>query len=314
MFEDITLKGRTNGVKPIINNLLDLHNAESSLELTQHGFLIILAIPLERSHDDFKIFQYKSLPFKIQNNLTFSIIPTTNMIAVNSKNDFVILEKNYLHDCKIYRHIHVCPDTGITYKEDMDTCLSSLFFQDMDRAKQLCPIHYKQQSAYAIKIAKSTYQVFYNTNGTFVMSCQNGSFWHEKFYNSMTIKVPPSCQANMPHMTLYSSDDVSLEPQVWTYNWNISEKTFKDINFEKIANVLANIEDIHAPPLDLSDINNYVHTYYPSFSSNPNLLIFGLITIVLFLGMAFALWAAIKILPQKKEKTTKVPKNEFELA
>ena len=155
---DLKEKASNEGYRLSCSSTLEIPNLPLTLILNTTHLNLILSVPVESPASEYILHEYIQTPLPIQiNNLTHFLIvkPTKSYLAINSiTNKFIELDENDLKSCLSFSQFLHCP-TLIETVGTAQTCLLSLYNNQLENIKKNCPAHLRKRLVYGKRLNRN---------------------------------------------------------------------------------------------------------------------------------------------------------------
>jgi hypothetical protein len=192
----------------------DLLQIETSYVHDGHNVHLILHIPMAPSDSLLRLFQLKPFPLPFSDTHMLMPAPVHQILAISANADRLSVELSAVHllGCHRVNQVYMCKQSGVLKQYLNDTCLGSLYMQDLQGATTLCEMNIVPVAEIVLQLQDNWYLVHLPQPMTSHVDCLNSSV-SEIFIPSGAnrVHVSPSCR-------LHLASHVSVVINVIAYN------------------------------------------------------------------------------------------------
>lgn len=175
--------------------------------------VIFVHIPIAKMH--LELYEYVPLPLHPSNTSDTLMISHDKRYLAISSNRARFREMNDLLHCNKIEGVYFCPGLNILQKDAAESCLASLFKQQISKAKLACK--FTQGPKHAIYEQLSATAYFISTQKTIAaqISCDGIPFGTKQLLGRMEVHIPHGCE--------FKSGTFLIVPEVT----DVSERTLR---------------------------------------------------------------------------------------
>jgi len=218
--------------------------------------------------------------------------PAHQILAISANSDRLSAELSAVHllGCHRVNQVYLCKRSGVLKKFLNDTCLGSLYMQDLEGATTLCELDIIPEAEFVLQLNDNWYLVHSPAPLTSRIDCLNSSV-SEIFIKkgANRIHVSPSCRLHLTSHVLISNFAVQLDTIIKHYEWDLGRILFSAEEQAHSEEWLSTLED----NVRKSTFTTIRHSLAVKRRSTMWLYIFGLlgilvaVTVIVLLGSAF---------------------------
>jgi hypothetical protein len=157
--------------------------------------------------------------------------PDNQILAISANADRFSIEMSAVHLLGCYRvnQVYMCERSGVLKKHLNDTCLGSLYMQDLEGAMTLCEMAILPIGETVLQLQDNWYLVHSPISLTSHIDCLN-SLASEVFVcrGINQIHVSPSCRLHLTSHVLIANFAVTLDTVIKHYEWDLDRISFSD--------------------------------------------------------------------------------------
>jgi len=158
---------------------------------------LILHIPMAPLDSLLRLFQLCPFPLPFMETHMLMPAPTNQILAILANTNRLSIELSAVHllCCHHINQVYLCERNGVLKRNLNDTCLSSLYMQDLQGATTLCEMNIIREAKTILQLHDNWYIVHSPHPLTSRIDCLNSSV-SEIFIKCGTncVHVSPSCQ------------------------------------------------------------------------------------------------------------------------
>ena len=167
-------------------------------------------------------------------------MPTTdnNILAISSgfKRYHTQFSHTDLLGCHQINNIYLCQRMGSLFKNLSSTCLGSLYQQQFDSVKQLCPLEIRKTEEVVHPLLNNWFLAFSPEVQTAPIQCRNGTqseIYLQRGINKLFIS--PGCRCILNEHIVTSYLNVKMDSDIIHYEWSWDRISLDDFELESLA-------------------------------------------------------------------------------
>jgi hypothetical protein len=229
LFDAAARKARSHHHQVLLRHPSDLLQIETSYVHDGHDVHLILHIPMAPSDLLMQLFQL--CPFPLQFTETHMLMPNPDhqILAISANADGLSVELSAVHllGCHRVNQVYMCERSGVLKRHLNDTCLGSLYMQDLEGATTLCDMNIVPVAETVLQLQDNWYLFHSPKPLTSRIDCLNNSA-SEIFIRlgANRIFVSPSCCLHLTSHVLISNFAVQLDTIIKHYEWELGRISF----------------------------------------------------------------------------------------
>ncbi len=157
--------------------------------------------------------------------------PEHHILAISANADRLSIEMSAVHllGCHQVNQVYMCERSGVLKQHLNDTCLGSLYMQDLEGATALCEMNILPIGKTVLQLQGNWYLVHLPISLTSHIDCLNSSA-SEVFIRrgANQIHVSPSCRLHLASHVLIANFALTLDTVVKHYEWELDRISFSD--------------------------------------------------------------------------------------
>jgi hypothetical protein len=157
--------------------------------------------------------------------------PECQILAISANADRLSVELSAVHllGCHRVNQVYMCKRSWVLKRFLNDTCLGSLYMQDLQGTTTLCKMNIVLVAEMVLQLQDNWYLVHSPIALTSRIDCLNASaseiFAHR---GANRIHVSPSCRLHLNSHVLISNFAVTLDTVIKHYEWELDQISFSD--------------------------------------------------------------------------------------
>jgi hypothetical protein len=185
---------------------------------------LILHIPMAPSDSLLRLFQLRPFPLPFSETRMLMPNPERQILAISANADQLSVELSTVHllGCHRVNQVYMCERSGVLKQFLNDTCLGSLYMQDLQGATTMCEMNIVPIAEMVLQLQDNWYLVHSPIALTSRIDCLNSSaseiFVH---HGANQIHVSPSCRLHLTSHVLISIFAVTLDTVIKHYEWEL---------------------------------------------------------------------------------------------
>ncbi len=140
LFDAAARKAKSHHHQLLLRHPSDLLQIETSYVHDGTEVHLILHIPMAPSDSLMRLFQLRPFPLPFSDTHMLMPNPENQILAISANADRFSIEMSAVHllGCHRVNQVYMCERSGVLKKHLNDTCLGSLYMQDLEGATSLC--------------------------------------------------------------------------------------------------------------------------------------------------------------------------------
>ena len=287
LFEEINNRAKSLGYQPLIENANDLFQIDTSyLSAQDHQLMIIVHVPLVKEGHKYELLRY--IPFPLSQTLAHnaSITPKVDkdLIAFRTKGgktEYKIMRYADLEPCDKLGQNYRCDDRSILQTQLDDTCLGSLYHQNLPGVLAQCEFEITTQQEHVFELSNSNFLV--STHEPFHTTIECGPTSRSvKIERLSQLNVQGGCQVQLRQHILRPELDLFMDFKIVHFEWMWDPANlFPAIHLPELSNILQTFRDSGIHTINVQDIKKWRLEHQTEVSSSTTLIITVIVIIVL---------------------------------
>jgi hypothetical protein len=292
LFDAAARKAKSHHHQLLLHHPSDLLQIETSYLHDGQDVHLMLHIPMAPSDSLLRLFQLRPFPLPFSPTHMLLPAPAHQILAISANSIRLSAELSAIHllGCHRVNQVYLCERSGVLKKFLNDTCLGSLYMQDLEGAMTLCELDIIHEAEFVLQLNDNWYLVHSPAPLTSCIDCLNSSV-SEIFIKkgANRIHVSPSCRLHLTSHVLISNFAVQLDTVIKHYEWDLGRISFSAEEQAQSEEWLSTLED----NVRKSTFSTIRHSLAVERRSTVWSYIFGLlgiliaVTVVVLLGFAF---------------------------
>jgi hypothetical protein len=231
LFDAAARKARSHHHQLLLRHPSDLLQIETSYVHDGHDVHLILHIPMAPSDSLLRLFQLRPFPLPFSETHMLMPNPERQILAISANADRLSVELSAVHllGCHRVNQVYMCERSGVLKRFLNDTCLGSLYMQDLQGATTMCEMNIIPIAETVLQLQDNWYLVHSPIALTSRIDCLNSSA-SEVFIRrgANRIHVSPSCRLHLTSHVLISNFAVTLDTVIKHYEWELDRISFSE--------------------------------------------------------------------------------------
>jgi len=178
-----------------------------------------------------RLFQLRPFPLPFSETHMLMPNPERQILAISANAARLSVELSAVHllGCHRVNQVYMCERSGVLKRFLNDTCLGSLYMQDLQGATTLCEMNIVPITETVLQLQDNWYLVYSPISLTSRIDCLNSSA-SEIFIRrgANRIHVSPSCRLHLTSHVLISNFAVTLDTVIKHYEWELDRISFSE--------------------------------------------------------------------------------------
>ena len=254
LYNKLAAQARQNGCNLLTSQPSDLFQIELSYFYDGSDVHLLLHVPMVPEDSLLRLFRLH--PFPLPLSKTHSLIPTTdnNILAISSgfKRYHTQFSHTDLLGCNLINNVYLCQRMGSLNKNISSTCLGSLYQQQFEAVKQLCPLKVRKTEEVVHPLLNNWFLAYSTSAQTVPIECRNGTQAEVYLQEGMNkFFVSPGCKCTLSQHIITSDLNVRTDTDIVHYEWSWDKISLSSFNMEEIIPQLTLMEaaGLHRPTL-----------------------------------------------------------------
>ena len=245
LYKKLQLQAKENGCTLLTSQPSDLFQIEMSYFYDGQDVHLLLHVPMVPEDSLLRLFRLH--PFPLPLSKTHSLFPITdnNILAISSgfKRYHTQFSHTDLLGCHSVNNVYLCQRMGSLYKDLNSTCLGSLYQQQFDSVKQLCPLEIRKTEEVVHPLLNNWFLAFITDVQTAPIQCRNGT--QSEVYLTRGINkffVSPGCKCILDDHIITSDLNVKSDTDIIHYEWSWDRISLDDFKLDDLDSQLSFME------------------------------------------------------------------------
>jgi hypothetical protein len=246
LFDAAARKAHSHHHQLLLRHPSDLLQIETSYVHDGSEVHLILHIPMAPSDSLMRLFQLRPFPLPFSDTHMLMPNPDNQILAISANADRFSIEMSAVHllGCHRVNQVYMCERSGVLNRYLNDTCLGSLYMQDLEGATTLCEMAILPIGETVLQLQDNWYLVHSPVSLTSHIDCLNSSASEVFVRRGINrIHVSPSCRLHLTSHVLISNFAVTLDTVIKHYEWELERISFSEEEQAHTDEWLAAFED-----------------------------------------------------------------------
>jgi len=231
LFDAAARKAQSHHHQLLLRHPSDLLQIETSYVHDGTDVHLILHIPMAPSDSLMRLFQLRPFPLPFSDTHMLMPNPDNQILAISANADRFSIEMSAVHllGCHRVNQVYMCERSGVLNRYLNDTCLGSLYMQDLEGATTLCEMAILPIGETVLQLQDNWYLVHSPISLTSHIDCLNSSASEVFVRRGINrIHVSPSCRLHLNSHVLISNFAVTLDTVIKHYEWELDRISFSE--------------------------------------------------------------------------------------
>jgi hypothetical protein len=193
-----------------------------------------------------RLVQLRPFPLPFSDTHMLMPNPDNQILAISANADRFSIEMSAVHllGCHRVNQVYMCERSGVLNRYLNDTCLGSLYMQDLEGATTLCEMTILPIRETVLQLQDNWYLVHSPISFTSHVDCLNSSASEVFIRRGVNrIHVSPSCRLHLHSHVLISNFAVTLDTVIKHYEWELDRISFSEEEQAHTDEWLTTLED-----------------------------------------------------------------------
>jgi len=231
LFDAAARKARSHHHQLLLRHPSDLLQIETSYVHDGTEVHLILHIPMAPSDSLMRLFQLRPFPLPFSDTHMLMPNPDNQILAISANADRFSIKMSAVHllGCHRVNQVYMCERSGVLNRYLNDTCLGSLYMQDLEGATTLCEMAILPIGETVLQLQDNWYLVHSPISLTSHIDCLNSSASEVFVRRGINrIHVSPSCRLHLTSHVLIANFAVTLDTVIKHYEWELDRISFSE--------------------------------------------------------------------------------------
>jgi hypothetical protein len=231
LFDAAARKAQAHHHQLLLRHPSDLLQIETSYVHDGTEVHLILHIPMAPSDSLMRLVQLRPFPLPFSDTHMLMPNPDNQILAISANADRFSIEMSAVHllGCHRVNQVYMCERSGVLNRYLNDTCLGSLYMQDLEGATTLCEMTILPIRETVLQLQDNWYLVHSPISFTSHVDCLNSSASEVFIRRGVNrIHVSPSCRLHLHSHVLISNFAVTLDTVIKHYEWELDRISFSE--------------------------------------------------------------------------------------
>jgi hypothetical protein len=246
LFDAAARKAQAHHHQLLLRHPSDLLQIETSYVHDGTEVHLILHIPMAPSDSLMRLVQLRPFPLPFSDTHMLMPNPDNQILAISANADRFSIEMSAVHllGCHRVNQVYMCERSGVLNRYLNDTCLGSLYMQDLEGATTLCEMTILPIRETVLQLQDNWYLVHSPISFTSHVDCLNSSASEVFIRRGVNrIHVSPSCRLHLHSHVLISNFAVTLDTVIKHYEWELDRISFSEEEQAHTDEWLTSFED-----------------------------------------------------------------------
>ena len=289
LFEEIQNRAKLEGYQPLIENINDLFQIDTSyLSAPGNQLLLIVHVPLVKDGYKYQLLRY--IPFPLSQTLSYnaSITPKVekDLLAIRTKRGLTehkILDYSDLVGCDKIGENYRCDGRSILKTQLEDTCLGALHHQHLPGVLANCEFEIKPNQEHIFELSNSNFLI--STPESFHTTIECGETSHSvKIDRLSQINIQGGCQVQLRQHVIRPERDIFADFKVIRFEWMWDPaELFPPIHLPYLEHIINSFKTSGIHNIKVQDIQKWNLEHRDQISSSTSFISIIVISVVIFI-------------------------------
>ena len=257
--DKLYLSASRQSLEPVSRHISAFLQFETSFLMTKGQINVYIHVPLFQRTLLLDLLRFNNAPTQVSDSITLQLAPTENILAVGPNGLHTTLNQEEIGQYIRYGS-YLFSNTAITLSLHLNSsCLGSIYSQDYNNIKNICPAKFTKSVEQFINIAPGEYLFYTETPQTIQIQCKTG-VTHLAIHQSQKIKLEDNCEVKSNQHIIRTGHDIQIESaiNIWPTTWNVSGLLF-NLNSATLSEHVNKLKLIHYPAMPIQDLHQLIN-------------------------------------------------------
>ena len=224
LFTKLHNSAAAHGCTLLLDNHSDLFQIEVSYFSDGLNVNLLLHVPMVSQDSIMRLFKFHSFPLPTESTEFFATPHVDSdilAITVGSQRYSAQLSSTDLLGCHSVNNVYLCENNGVLLKAFNDTCLGSLYQQNLPSVKTLCELHLHPAQEVVRQLHGNWFAIFSPVQTTVPIECRNGTSRELMVpYGVSKFHLSNGCKAHFLKHLVISDYSIKAPADFLEYNWD----------------------------------------------------------------------------------------------
>jgi hypothetical protein len=254
LYERLQLQAEENECTLLTQQHSDLFQLEASYFFDGNDVHILLHVPMVPKESLLRLFRLHSFPLPLTKDHSLIPVAQHNVLAISSgfTRYSAQLSHTDLMGCHVVNNIYLCERHGVLNQHLNSTCLGSLYTQDFEAVKRLCPLEVHKAGEIVHQLAGNWFLAYSPKAQTVPITCRNGTSSEQYLAKGINkFNISPGCKAHLQKHLVMSDLSLKLDSDILHFEWHWNDVSLQDLQGDNLLPQLQMMIDsgIHNPTI-----------------------------------------------------------------
>jgi hypothetical protein len=252
LYDRLQVQAEENECTLLTQQHSDLFQLEASYFFDGSDVHILLHVPMVPKESLLRLFRLHSFPLPLTKDHSLIPVSQHNVLAISSgfTRYSAQLSHTDLMGCHVVNSIYLCERHGVLNQHLNSTCLGSLYTQDFEAVKRLCPLEVHKAGEIVHQLAGNWFLAYSPAAQTVPITCRNGTSSEQYLAKGINkFNISPGCKAHLQKHLVMSDLSLKLDSDILHFEWHWSDVSLHDLQEDNLLPQLQLMIDsgIHTP-------------------------------------------------------------------
>jgi hypothetical protein len=232
LYSRLQKQAEENGCQLLTQQHSDLFQLEASYFFDGKDVHILLHVPMVPKESLLRLFRLHPFPLPLTKEHSLMPVSDHNILALSS--GFVRYSAQFSHNdlmgCHVVNNVYLCERHGVLNQNLNSTCLGSLYQQDFEAVKTLCPLEIHKAGEIVHQLLDNWFLAYSPKAQTVPIDCRNGT--SSELYLSRGINkfyLSPGCKAHLLEHLVMSDISLKLDTDILHFEWRWNDVALEQL-------------------------------------------------------------------------------------
>lgn len=298
----LTQDARQRNLAPVQPHIAAYLEYETSFIIEHKILHIFIHVPLSDENKALELLKFFSMPIPISPKLHMQIDVQQTYLAISKGGLHTTIENSAIEQCRKYGEMHFCDKPLILHKELRNTCLGSIYMQNVTNLQSKCPATFFEMEESIEAFSSNSFMMYTAAPQTIRIICKGGFHQqHIAVKSHQQLNVGKGCQVSTAKFEFESGFDISVNDEIqrWPTIWNLSDILF-GIDAATLHDVMKKLDMIDSRPMPIRDLKKMI------WMNTHNKINFGISTLLVVISILISVFVIFIIYRAYKLKQESV--------
>ncbi len=237
LYDRLQMQAEENECTLLTQQHSDLFQLEASYFFDGNDVHILLHVPMVPKESLLRLFRLHPFPLPLTKDHSLIPVSQHNVLAISSgfTRYSAQLSHTDLMGCHVVNNIYLCERHGVLNQHLNSTCLGSLYTQDFEAVKKLCPLEIHKAGEIVHQLAGNWFLAHSPSAQTVPITCRNGTSSEQYLAKGINkFNISPGCKAHLRQHLVMSDLSLKLDSDILHFEWHWNDVSLQDLQGDNL--------------------------------------------------------------------------------